>query len=55
MRFRFTKSVIATPIADFFSYRDGNYIPFLVGDNMELNEVYTQSIRPVSKIIETYV
>lgn len=55
MRFRFTRSVIANPIADFFAHRDGRVVSLLQWDNMEMGDIYTQSLRPASKIIERYV
>jgi hypothetical protein len=48
--FTFTHSPIAHPMANFFEQQKT-----LVGDNMEMGAIYTQSIRPESKTIESYI
>ena len=48
MRFSFSHKIHANPINSFFPN-------ILVGDNMEFGSVYTQSTRPISKIIERYI
>ncbi len=49
MWINFTKKVVISSIVKFF----GNNILF--GDNIEIGDIYTQSNRPESKIIEKYI
>ena len=55
IRLSWSRNVIANPMQRFLMYKKDLTLSILAGDNMEMKEIYTQSSRPASKIIETYV
>lgn len=48
--FGFARKIIANPTEWFFAP-----VKILQGDNMEIGDIYTQSIRPESRIVEKYI
>lgn len=55
MSLTFTNKIAPNPWEKYFQSYDDKYLNVLIGDNMELSDIYTQSSRPASKIIERYV
>lgn len=55
MSLSFTNKIAPNPWDRYFQSYDNRSLNILVGDNMELSDIYTQSSRPASKIIEHYV
>lgn len=49
------RNVVANPMWGYFWYQDGQNLSLLIGDNMEMHDVYTQSSRPASKAVEYYI
>jgi hypothetical protein len=56
MRLSFAETkTMPNPRGVFFETNGQQHINLLIGDNMEMEQIYTQSIRPESKVIEQYV
>jgi hypothetical protein len=55
MNYSFTQKIAPNIRDKFFEVYDDRSTRRLVGDNMEMENIYTQSTRPESKIVEKYI